>query len=429
MIYIDCTTTHSINTMTGIQRVVSNILEVYIADKEISQNIQPMIFTSRGFIPISNLQPHEYTQPKGDKEVLKNKNLLSPLKNIFSIQNIKVFLQRFPFLYKTAKEFYFYTKRFLDSKIHTEKTIVFTKKDTVLFLDAYWSLPIWDELKNIKKAEAKIIFVIYDLIPIDYPQFCDASQKKKFEVFFKNSLDFSDKLISISKTVMSDVKKYALDLKHKRANEIEYDYFYLGSNFSKNYKEDGVRQNIKSFFSDNIPVFLTVSTIEPRKNHAFILEAFDKLWKKGIDVKLCFIGKEGWKVEHFMKQIKSHKFLNDKFLFISDANDMELLYAYKNSRSLIFASFTEGFGLPIVESLNFNLPVLASDIPIHREIGADYIEYFDLENVETLVEKVMSYKEQQKKYIKFSSLDWDGSAKMLFRKVADNSKSEIKEIR
>jgi len=416
MIYIDCTSTYSINTMTGIQRVVRNILDSYVADAELSQKVQPIVYTSRGFVPVENLQSHEYST--GNEKEKEEKKQLVDLKNIFSIQNIKLFLQRLPFLYKVAKFFYFYMKRFLASKKEVNESIIFTKDDTILFLDATWNLPIWDDLNTIKKSESKIVFVIYDLIPIYYSQFCNVAHREDFEKFFVKSLDFADQYIGISQTVIDDVKKYALTTKHERLNEIKYDYFYLGSDFTKNSQKENVRTKIVNFFTGNTPVFLTVSTIEPRKNHKFILEAFDKLWDSNQDVKLCFIGKEGWKVEKFMKKIKNHKFLNDKFFVLHDANDAELSYAYQNSRSLVFASFVEGFGLPIIESLNLKLPVLASDIPIHKEVGGTTADYFDLNSVDMLIKKINYLKDNNKEDIDFSWLDWDKSSKMLFEKVS-----------
>jgi alpha-1,2-rhamnosyltransferase len=92
-----------------------------------------------------------------------------------------------------------------------------------------------------------------------------------------------------------------------------------------------------------------------------------------------------------------------------------LVYAYKNSKALVFASKIEGFGLPIVESLHFGLPVLVSDIPVHREIGKDQVTYFSLENVDNLVNKIKN--EELKNIKNYQWLNWYESTKMLIEKA------------
>lgn len=63
-------------------------------------------------------------------------------------------------------------------------------------------------------------------------------------------------------------------------------------------------------------------------------------------------------------------------------------FSYKNAKALVFASYTEGFGLPIIESLYNQLQVLVSDTPIHREIGQENVSYFDLNDVNCLVDLI-----------------------------------------
>ena len=81
--------------------------------------------------------------------------------------------------------------------------------------------------------DAKIVFVIYDFIPLLYPQFCEHAHTKQFELFFQKSLNIADQYIGISKTVMDDIIVLANKFLPERANKIQYDYFYLGANFLK----------------------------------------------------------------------------------------------------------------------------------------------------------------------------------------------------
>lgn len=384
MIYIDCTSTHAINSLTGIQRVVYNLVSQMQIKSDIENFTQLVILSTRGFIPLSSLEPHQYTVASND-----TKYQVSHLK-IKYFDKFKLFLRKSPFIYKVAKKVFFLFKRTFIKVAAEDQVIQFSSKDTLLFLDATWSMPIWDEVVKAKKAETKIIFVIYDLIPIRFPDLCDLEHRREFIEFINHSLNYADGYIGISKSVIDDMKAYAREVNHPRANKVEYDYFYLGANFSdEKIKEmDYIRDEIVNFFSDGAPTFLTVSTIEPRKNHALILDALDVLWKKGKKVKLCFIGKVGWKIQDFIDRIRSHEELNKQLLVIHDATDAELCFAYKNAYSLIFASIAEGFGLPIIEALHHQLPVLASDIEVHFEIGGDSVVYFESNNLNSLLLKL-----------------------------------------
>ena len=113
---------------------------------------------------------------------------------------------------------------------------------------------------------------------------------------------------------------------------------------------------------------------------------------------------------------------NNRLILFSDLNDKELLYSYKNAKMLLFPSIVEGFGLPIVESLTNGLPVLASNTPIHREVGGDKIGYFDISNPNDLANQIIGIERDgipdnlivDKNY---KWLDWRDSTEMLLKKV------------
>jgi alpha-1,2-rhamnosyltransferase len=153
-----------------------------------------------------------------------------------------------------------------------------------------------------------------------------------------------------------------------------------------------------------------------------LLDTFDGLWAKGIDVNLCFIGRVGWKVEDLLARIKSHREYQRRLFFWSDIDDVELAYCYKHASMLVFPSFIEGFGLPIIESLGHGLPVLASDTPIHREVGLDHIGYFDLADpgsLETQIEAIEKngIPDALRVDPDYRWQDWESSTRMLLNKI------------
>ena len=71
------------------------------------------------------------------------------------------------------------------------------------------------------------------------------------------------------------------------------------------------------------------------------MDAFDLAWSRGLDVKLCIIGKVGWKTEALIQRIRNHPEYGRRLLMLNQASDAELEYAYQHSRALVFASFVE----------------------------------------------------------------------------------------
>lgn len=294
--------------------------------------------------------------------------------------------------------------------------------DILLLLDATWYSNIWPSVAHFKARNANIIAVIYDLIPITHGEYCDSYHNEIFKDFIADSTQYVDRYISISQTVRDDLIRYMNEFHQDRVAEKTFDYFFLGGDFKYQTKNSGtVRTDLK----DKLAVgsnYLVVSTIEPRKNHQHLLNAFDKLWETTEDVNLFIVGHVGWKVERLMQRIRSHKRLNINLFVWNDLNDLELQYCYKQAKMLLFPSYVEGFGLPIVESLSNGLPVMASDTPIHREVGQDKIGYFSLEDPLNLVAKIEEIElngiaSELQVDAGYEWIDWHESSVMLLDKI------------
>jgi alpha-1,2-rhamnosyltransferase len=265
---------------------------------------------------------------------------------------------------------------------------VFEKGDVLLLLDASWNFDIKPALIMAKREDIKVVAFIYDVIPLTHPHFFDTSLVYSFEKWFVELSSYADGYIAISESVKKDLigcyKKYKND---NGSKSVFFDSIKLGSDFiNKEFDEKNISNDIKNIFYTNKNVYIVVSTIEPRKNHSFILDAFDKLWKDDMDVCLLIIGKIGWKVESLLGRIKNHQEFGKRLYMQGNISDEELAFCYTNAKGCIFASFIEGFGLPIIEGLYFGKTVLASDTLVHREVGGNNIKYFGLDDYSNLVD-------------------------------------------
>jgi alpha-1,2-rhamnosyltransferase len=156
-----------------------------------------------------------------------------------------------------------------------------------------------------------------------------------------------------------------------------------------------------------------------------LLDAFDLLWQKSLGVNLCFVGKVGWKCQALIKRVKTHSEYKRRLFMFHDLSDTELEYCYLKSRSLVFPAYVEGFGLPLVEAMQRGLPAMASDIPVFREVGGDFIAYFDPEKPETLMALIRHYEESgefpaSRKMEEWSWLNWEDSAKQLLTRIVSH---------
>ena len=280
--------------------------------------------------------------------------------------------------------------------------------DTIILLDASWNDDFYIFLEAHKQRGVRIVTVIYDLIPITNREFFDDHLVGLFTNWFKWITNNSDGYIAISKTVAAQFSGMLASQKLRvYADPYWVDSFYLGSDFHRH--EDGlVRPVVSEIFQKESEVYLTVSTIEPRKNHVCIIDAFELLWGNGVDLSLCIVGKVGWKTEELIKRIELHTEFNKRLFMFNDIDDSELEYCYQNAKALVFASMAEGFGLPLVEAAQRGLPVICSDIPVFSEVGGDNFYYFELDSRQSLSETILNFRSQttNSSFVSDSNVKW-----------------------
>lgn len=255
------------------------------------------------------------------------------------------------------------------------RPVRFRAGDVLLLADAPWALAgFWDKVREARESGASVGCVVYDLIPLLFPQWCTPPFVHAFREWSAHAFSPADFCLCISRATRRDLEDH-LRRDPARDGRPALDVFRLGAGL-----ENGApraRPALASAFAPPPGPFLCVGTLEPRKNHARLLEAFEILWGRGSEAKLLIAGGRGWLCGDLLRRLGEHPERGRRLFVFHDLDDAELSYCYRNSRALVFPSLYEGFGLPIVEALRLGLSVLASDIPAHREVGGDRCEYFD----------------------------------------------------
>ena len=142
------------------------------------------------------------------------------------------------------------------------------------------------------------------------------------------------------------------------------------------------------------PYFLTVGSLNPRKNHEWLINFFDK----NINEKLVLVGKGG-------PQFKSIKLKSVKLIHIERCSSSELKWLYQNTKAYVNFSLYEGFGIPTLEAMYEGVPIICSNTPINREIGGDEVLYVNLEDEKGLKIALSKVKREKKRYNQCSKFD------------------------
>lgn len=232
-------------------------------------------------------------------------------------------------------------------------------------------------LESLHHRGVRVYFVVYDMLPILLPHaFLDGAEPSHTR--WLNTIAQFDGALCISRTVVDDFTEWLKTNGPKRLRPFKVGWFHLGADVENSVPTTGLPDDAFQVLSQlsSRPSFLMVGTIEPRKNHAQALAAFEKLWEKGLEANLAIVGKQGWMVETLVESLRNHPGLGKRLFWLEGISDEYLEKVYAASACLIAASEGEGFGLPLIEAAQHKLPILARDIPAFREVAGDYAFYF-----------------------------------------------------
>ncbi len=124
--------------------------------------------------------------------------------------------------------------------------------------------------------------------------------------------------------------------------------------------------------------------------------------------------------EAFLERLRSHPQMNRRLFVFHDLNDQEVNHCYKKADAVIFPSFVEGFGLPIIEALWHKKKTFVSDTTIHREVGKEDCEYFDPYDVQSLCQMLSRWENQPfegDNVVQRIPLTWEQSVNQLISNV------------
>lgn len=283
--------------------------------------------------------------------------------------------------------------------------------DNLFLLDSTWMgdmKPVRSAMHSIKAQGGSIVACVHDILPLQYPLLFPQGHAIAFQESVRELMYIVDGYVTVSETVARTLRSY-IENSPRTADLLQpIRWAHNGSDLPS---IDTGKRAIDPTLSSlrERPFFICVGTVEPRKGHIVALEAFERLWSSDFDLVLAIIGKPGWMMQAFEDRLVRHPEWNKRLFRFSNIDDYDLSFAYKNAQALIMPAVAEGFGLPTIEAARLGLPVIASDIPIMREVGKESFYYFDLLDAKALataVAALLSVERSQRAVLK-EILTWE----------------------
>jgi len=242
--------------------------------------------------------------------------------------------------------------------------------------------------------------MVYDLLPVRMPHVFPQGAAESHAQWLRAISGF-DGAVCISAAVGKDLAEWRDEDGIKDVSYAPYriSWLHLGADVANSVPSSGLPKNAEQILQSLQvrPSFLMVGTIEPRKGYDQALDAFDQLWRQGVDANLVIVGKEGWTglpnemrrgIPETTKRLRQHPERNKRLFWLEGISDEYLEKVYAAGACLLAASWGEGFGLPLIEAAQHGLPLIVRDIPVFREVARNQAFYFKAANGDELAQAI-----------------------------------------
>ncbi|TWF57143.1 glycosyl transferase family 1 [Neorhizobium alkalisoli] len=222
-------------------------------------------------------------------------------------------------------------------------------------------------LKRLDPEQRMRRFVyLHDIIPLEMPEYQRPETRGAFERYLRELTD--SPLVIASNSDDTDMRVRKLAAKEKWPVET---FTVLKPQLSQMPIKSGEpRPLVSAYLADPRPFFTIIGTIEPRKNHLLLLNLWRQLAEEcDAPPRLCIIGKRGWENENVLDMLDRCDAIKGLVTEFGSLSDTEVQLLMMRAEALLFPSFVEGLGIPLLEAAAMNLPCIVSDIPVFREVA------------------------------------------------------------
>lgn len=351
-----------VRAKTGIFRVIENLLFHFIKDSEIDLYISAIhgnYSDVREYLSKENLMIDTDHMFFPKYQSVRLDNLFQRLNSIeYGLTKIRPNYSNLLILYlfkilKFFVDFLFFEYRKSIPKKNRTKDYIFHSP----------FLPVPSYLTN---SEIWTIVSIYDLIPVLYPEYFMGDDNHLIQKLVR-TLHSKTRVLTISEHSRKDI----ISVVPAKSSQTYLSYLAANKVFRKRQLDTEMLKILNKYGLEHSGYFVSVSTLEPRKNLKMIIESFLSLENDSDNIKLVLVGAEGWGPSFDELRTKFGNGFDSKIKFLGFVPDSDLSYIYGGALFFVYMSFYEGFGLPPLEAMQCGLPVLCSNSSSLPEVIGD----------------------------------------------------------
>ncbi|MZQ89613.1 glycosyltransferase [Frigidibacter albus] len=215
----------------------------------------------------------------------------------------------------------------------------------------------------------RVAVLVHDTIPLDFPQFSRPHAVEEMGALVAAVVRHADLVICNSAATRDDLARHA----RRHGPLPESIVAHLGTNMVT-----PEAAALPEGLPLDRPYFLALGTLEPRKNHALLLDVWDKFHAETLDAevpRLFLVGRRGWRNEDFLARLDRSPHLGRTIHELPGLSDGAVAALMAGARALLMPSLAEGYGLPVAEAAAAGTPVIAAPLPVYLEFVGDYPVY------------------------------------------------------
>lgn len=254
---------------------------------------------------------------------------------------------------------------------------------------------LWMPVGNIPffhRRDLKVVVTVHDLAFKYFAKHFKKKDLNKLNFLYGIAIGKSDRIIAISESTKKDVLKFFPDVEENKIHVVHHGFD--AELFSRNVSQEESTKILTSYKLEAKSYLLYVGAIQPRKNLAVLIEAFEKIHAENSDMKLVLAGEKAWMWKPVMEKIKQSS-AKESIVALGRVPFSDLPILFSNASVFVFPALYEGFGIPILEAFASGAPVVAADNSSLPEVGGEAALYFSSESSTDLFEKIKQVLENE----------------------------------
>lgn len=253
----------------------------------------------------------------------------------------------------------------------------------VLLHTSHSGLEFGRYFQSLARRNIRTVFMLHDLIPLTHAEYCRPGVRELHHERMRVALNHAAGVIANSRFTLDSLTEASQSSGWMIPKTVVAP---LASGIAR-------KSDVSGASPVGRPYFVMLGTIEPRKNHWFMLH----VWRRLVEMlgdrapMLVVIGRRGWECENVVDMLERCSALRGALIEEADCSDERLYNYLHHSQALLFPSFVEGYGMPLAEALAMRVPVIASDLPVFHEIAGNVPDYLDPLDGPGWISRILEY--------------------------------------